>query len=172
MRAAIRIAGLLAALLALPAAPARADDLVSGLSQDQIEITSNYTGTDLVVFGAIESRNQTISPAPRDVVVVVRGPDVTMTVRQKDRVAGLWINRHEVTLTGMPGYYYLASTRPLDKIADKAVLARYQLGLANLDAGRLLDAQRDGSADLCRTPPPASRRAPGSTKRPPRGSIS
>jgi uncharacterized protein (TIGR02186 family) len=132
MRAATCIAGLLAALLALPAAPARADDLVSGLSQDQIEITSNYTGTDLVVFGAIESRNQAIGPAPRDVVVVVRGPDVTMTVRQKDRVAGLWINRHEVTLTGMPGYYYLASTRPLDKIAAKPVLARYQLGLANL----------------------------------------
>ena len=34
--------------------PARAEELVSGISQDIIEITSNYTGTEIVVFGAIE----------------------------------------------------------------------------------------------------------------------
>ena len=28
------------------------EDLVSGLSQDTVEITSNYSGTDIVVFGA------------------------------------------------------------------------------------------------------------------------
>ena len=45
---------LLAAFLCLAATSAVAEDLVSGLSQDQVEITSNYTGTDLVVLGAIE----------------------------------------------------------------------------------------------------------------------
>jgi len=35
--------------------PARADDLVSGLSTDLIQITSNFTGTDIVLFGAIEA---------------------------------------------------------------------------------------------------------------------
>ncbi len=113
---------------------ARAANLVSGLSQDQIEITSNYTGTDLVVFGAIESRNGESADSPRDVVVVVRGPDIDMDIRKKDRVAGLWINRHEVTLKGMPGYYYLASSHPLNQIASPDVLARYQIGLAYLRA--------------------------------------
>lgn len=126
-------AGLAAALLAIPLQSATAEDLVSGLSQDQIEITSNYTGTDLVVFGAIEPRTGDTAAPERDVVVVVRGPDIDMTVRQKDRVAGLWINRHEVRLHAMPGYYYLASTRPLAKIADAAVLSRYQIGLAVLE---------------------------------------
>jgi uncharacterized membrane protein YfcA len=32
------------------------DDLVSGLSTDLIQITSNFTGTDIVLFGAIEPR--------------------------------------------------------------------------------------------------------------------
>ncbi|MBU6472342.1 MAG: TIGR02186 family protein, partial [Alphaproteobacteria bacterium] len=95
----------LAFLALVPAATAA--NLVSGLSQDQIEITSNYTGTDLVVFGAIESRGGESADSPRDVVVVVRGPDIDMNIRKKERVAGLWINRHEVTLFGMPGYYYL-----------------------------------------------------------------
>ncbi|MDE3114921.1 MAG: TIGR02186 family protein [Pseudomonadota bacterium] len=113
---------------------ARAVNLVSGLSQDQIEITSNYTGTDLVVFGAIESRAGESATSLRDVVVVVRGPDTEMKVRQKERVAGLWINRHEVTMKGMPGFYYLASSHPLAQIASPDVLARYQIGLSFLKA--------------------------------------
>ena len=58
-------------LLLLTALPARAEDLVSGISQDTIQITSNYTGTDIVVFGAIE---QPQNPQGRNIVVVVRGP--------------------------------------------------------------------------------------------------
>ena len=135
MRAVFYIAGVIAALAAA-AGSARADDLVSGLSQDQIEITSNYTGTDLVVFGAIETRNTAINGTPRDVVVVVRGPDLDMIVRKKERVAGLWINRHEAQLEAMPGYYYLASTRPLKEIATPQTLRRYQLGLNDLEPAR------------------------------------
>jgi len=130
-----RLAWLGLALALLAVAPgATAANLVSGLSQDQIEITSNYTGTDLVVFGAIESKSGESADSPRDVVVVVRGPDTDMKIRMKERVAGLWINRHEVTLKGIPGYYYLASSRPLDKIAGADVLARYQIGLSYLQA--------------------------------------
>ncbi len=50
---------------------ATAQDLVSGISQDVVQITSNYTGTDIVVFGAIEREPNTQN---RDIVVVVRGP--------------------------------------------------------------------------------------------------
>ena len=132
MKQALVIVGVVAALLSLLPREAFADDLVSGLSQDQIEITSNYTGTDLIVFGAIETRAYGDASAQRDVVVVVRGPDMEMIVRQKARVAGLWINRHEVTLRAMPGYYYVASTRPLDKIANTAILKSRQLGIDNI----------------------------------------
>ena len=76
-------------LLAMPGGAARAEDLVSGVSQDTIQITSNYTGTDIVVFGAIE-RPQNIQG--RNIVVVVRGPDEAMTVRRRSRIAGVWVN--------------------------------------------------------------------------------
>lgn len=112
-------------------APARAQDLVAGLSQDQVEINSSYAGTSIVVFGAIEGRDEE-STEPRDVVVVIRGPVADMTVRRKARIAGIWINRDQMTLYGMPAYYYIASTRPLAKIAGPETLGRYQLGLANV----------------------------------------
>ncbi|HEY5337132.1 MAG TPA: TIGR02186 family protein [Rhizomicrobium sp.] len=125
-------ATILAIVLPLLVTVAKADDLVSGLSQDQIQITSNYTGSDLVVFGAIEAPDNDASPAKRDVVVVVRGPDATMAVRRKSRIAGIWINNREVTLSGMPAYYFVASSQPLAKIAAAPVLQRYQIGLENV----------------------------------------
>ena len=93
---------------------ARGEDLVSGISQDIIEITSNYTGTDIVVFGAIE-RPQ--GAQGRAIAVVVRGPSTLLTVRRRDRVAGVWVNRDSAKFDGMPSYYYLASTEPVDRIA-------------------------------------------------------
>lgn len=125
-------AAAVALVLALMPSAALAENLVSGLSQDQIQITSNYTGSDLVVFGAIEQSAEPDEDADtgrRDVVVVVRGPGATMDVRRKQRIAGIWINNREITLTGMPAYYYVASTQPLDKIAPALTLARYQIGL-------------------------------------------
>jgi uncharacterized protein (TIGR02186 family) len=127
MRTRIPFAALAALLVAAPAAAQ--EELVSGLSQDVVEITSNYTGTDLTVFGAIERPAQS---APGDIVVVVRGPGTTMTVRRKDRIAGVWINNARARLMGMPSYYFLASTAPLQKIAPGDTLRRYDLGLDNL----------------------------------------
>jgi uncharacterized protein (TIGR02186 family) len=117
-------AGLAAALLS--SVPSRAEDLVSGLSQDSIEITSNYTGSTIVVFGAIE---RPVSNAPRDIVVVVRGPETTMTVRRKDRIAGIWINRDRAEFSGVPAFYFVASTRPISEVAARDMRARLGLGL-------------------------------------------
>ena len=140
--------GVLIAATAILLFAARAnaeENLISGLSQDSVQITSNYTGTDLIVFGAIEQPGEA---AGRDIVVVVRGPDARITVRRKDRVAGVWMNTARARLMGMPSYYYLASTRPLDKIAPADILRRYDLGLDNL---RPETALSDGSIEpYCR----------------------
>jgi len=119
----------LLALLLLIAIPARAQDLVSGISQDIIQITSSYTGTNIVVFGAIENA---ASSQSRDIVVVVRGPDEPMTVRRRDRIAGVWVNSDAARFEGLPAYYYLASTEPITRIASREALARYGIGLQAL----------------------------------------
>jgi uncharacterized protein (TIGR02186 family) len=125
-------AAFLFCILAAPAAQG-AENLVSGVSQDTIQITSNYTGSDIVVFGAIEgSPDPAQRASAKDVVVVVRGPDTDVVVRRRDRVAGIWINHDSASLNGMPGFYYLASTRPLNEIAETPVLARYDIGVRNL----------------------------------------
>lgn len=124
----MRRLALLFALLAAPPASA-SEGLVSGLSQDRIEIRSNYNGTDIVVFGAIERPVSDLQP---DIVVVVRGPETDIRVRRKDRVALVWINANRVILHGMPGYYFAAGNRPLAQMASQATLRQYGLGLAAL----------------------------------------
>lgn len=124
----MRIAALIFLLLAAPALAQ--ENLTSGLSQDSVEITSNYTGTDIVVFGAVENPSE---EGERDVVVIVRGPDTKMTVRRKDRIAGIWINDARARLV-MPSYYFVSATKPLAEVAARDTLSRYEIGLSNLHA--------------------------------------
>lgn len=123
MRALLLLASLL--LPALSASARIADDpLVVDLSSHVVAINSGFHGTNLLLFGAVEGEG--------DVVVVIRGPSQTELIRRRDRLAGLWINRYQATITGAPAYYQLASTRPLDQIARPAMLDRHGLGIDHL----------------------------------------
>jgi uncharacterized protein (TIGR02186 family) len=106
---------------------------VSGLSKDVIEIDSSFTGTEIVLFGAVETEGFATQEGD-DIVVVIRGPRTNMSVRRKERVAGIWVNTRQITFEGLPAYYFLASTRPLLDIAPVSVLRRFGLGAANLEA--------------------------------------
>jgi uncharacterized protein (TIGR02186 family) len=125
----------LVAVAVLAAAAARAEDLAADISRDKIEITSNFTGTEIVVFGAIESESGEALPAiePRDVVVVVRSDKpYLVSVRKKERVGPIWVNRDERRFAGVPGFYYIASTKALKDIATDEVLEQFELGLERI----------------------------------------
>ncbi|GAA0565261.1 TIGR02186 family protein [Rhizomicrobium electricum] len=121
---------LLAALVMLTAPALAEEGLTSGLSQDYLQITSTFAGSELTVFGDVENP---AGQETRDIVVVVRGPDALMTVRRKDRIAGLWINNARAKMW-LPAYYFVTATRPLGDIAEGETLRRYELGLNDLRA--------------------------------------
>jgi len=125
-----RLAVLLALAILLFTAPSAnaQQDIISGVSTDLIQIRSDFAGTDIVVFGAIEGTEPGASLQAYDVVVVLRGPPIEVMVRRKDRVLGLWLNREQVRFIEMPGYYFLASTRPVEDIAPGLLLERFRLG--------------------------------------------
>lgn len=134
----MRFAFLLCAGLALFPGVASAEELAAGISRDTIDITSSFTGTDVVVFGAIENETGEALPAtePRDVVVVIRSDKpYTVTARKKDRVGPIWINREMRRFAGVPGFYFVSSTRALKDIAKKDVLEQLELGLDNVALG-------------------------------------
>lgn len=123
--------GLILAALLLSLAPARAERVVVSLSEHQIEIGSNYTGTQLALFGIIEQDDQSlVRTGPTDVVVTVRGPRENMTVRQKERVGPVWINRSQQKFVAVPTVLGVASSRRLEDIATSDVRRRLRIGLS------------------------------------------
>jgi uncharacterized protein (TIGR02186 family) len=118
---------------ALAAGPARAQPLVFDLSSHLIAITTGFSGTELLLFGATEGEG--------DVIVTLRGPETTTVVRKKSRVAGIWINTERMAFTGVPAFYRVAASRPLEQIAPPALRARYQVGLENLRMSPPVDAR-------------------------------
>ncbi len=104
-------------------------DLIADLSDHEIAITTGFTGAELLLFGAVEGEGQ--------IIVVVTGPRQTMTVRRKDRIAGIWINTESMTFQNVPSFYAVAATGSLDDV-DPDVRVRQEMGLDHLSLRPLL----------------------------------
>ena len=100
---------------------ARAQELVVDLSSHLIAISTAFTGTDVVLFGALDG--------PGDVVVIVRGPENEVVVRRMVPAAGIWVNAESMMFGDVPGFYGVASNRPIENFADDPVLERQGVGL-------------------------------------------
>jgi len=123
------------------AAPARADQpLLADLSSHLVAITTGFTGTSVVLFGATDGAG--------DVIAVVRGPERDMVVRQKKPIAGIWINSRQVTFAAVPSYYAVFSSRPLDEIAPPSLQALHQIGIYDLHLDALGNDARRSPAEL------------------------
>ena len=121
-------------MLLLPAsAMAQAEPkLVPDVSQRQINIQSGFTGAEMLLFGAIIYPRGVAPEGQIDVAVVLRGPTRPITLREKQKIAGIWINADSTDFRSVPAYYAIASSRPLDKIVDSKTAAIYELGLDKL----------------------------------------
>ncbi|MEL7088188.1 MAG: TIGR02186 family protein, partial [Planctomycetota bacterium] len=80
------------------------------------QITANFDGSEILIFGAVQRNAPLDVQGPVDVIVAVSGPDQPVTVRRKDRVAGIWVNTDSADFGGVPSFYKVATTRPLSQI--------------------------------------------------------
>jgi uncharacterized protein (TIGR02186 family) len=107
-----------------------------GLSTDTVVITSSFSGTRLVVFGALDDADGRIRrQGGYDIIVALEGPKVPVVVREKERVLGLWINRGSERFDAVPASYALAATKRLTDIAPEAILEKISIGIENLRIG-------------------------------------
>lgn len=105
---------LVALLLAL-ALPAQAEEIVLGLSAEEVAITATFDGSDILIFGAVK-RDAPPPPVPLQVIITVSGPLTPVTVREKERIAGIWVNNAAVEVDAAPSFYAVATTGPLSDI--------------------------------------------------------
>ena len=123
----MRVVLALLAFLFLTAA--REPILVPEISQHEVQVRQGFTGAELLLFGAILDPQGTRAARDFDIVVVLKGPTGPILLREKRRIAGIWINAGSTEFLSAPSYFAVVSTRPIDQIVDDKTAAIYELGL-------------------------------------------
>ena len=135
-----------AALALLLLTGATKPELVPDVSARSIEIRYSFTGAQLLLFGAVLYPGGRIPERPADVVVVLRGPDQPILMREKQKIAGIWMNADSSRFRSAPSFYAVASARPIEQLVDERTAAIYELGARNLQlspgGGALPDKER------------------------------
>jgi len=118
------------ALLAFFALSGQRDPiLVPEVSQHEVQVRQGFTGTELLLYGAILDPAGTRAGRDYDIAVVLKGPVQSIRLREKRQIAGMWINADSSDFRSAPSFYAVASSRPIADIVDEKTAAIYELGL-------------------------------------------
>lgn len=102
--------------------------LVPEVSQHEVEVRQGFTGTELLLFGAILDPAGRAAARDYDVVVVLQGPSQPIRLREKARFGGIWVNAASTDYRSAPSFFAVASTRPIAQIVDDRTAAIYEFG--------------------------------------------
>ncbi|MCJ7421273.1 TIGR02186 family protein [Sphingomicrobium astaxanthinifaciens] len=128
-----RLAPLVLLWLALVGAAApQVPGLVPDVSAREVQIRTSFTGAQLLLFGAILYPGGEVPAEPAEIAVVLRGPAEPLLIREKEKIAGIWMNAQSHRFRSVPGFYAVASSAPLETLIDERTAAIYELGLDNL----------------------------------------
>ncbi|MEE4199793.1 TIGR02186 family protein [Erythrobacter sp.] len=111
--------------------------LVPEVSQSRVEVRQGFTGANLLLYGAViePGRGAAALAAadrdalpPYDIAVVLKGPSQPIRLREKERIAGVWMNARSSDFRSAPSFFAVASSRPISEIVDARTAAIYELG--------------------------------------------
>ncbi|WP_135077068.1 TIGR02186 family protein [Terasakiella sp. SH-1] len=102
------------------ATPDISNEIVAALGDHLVAIDTSFSGSKVLLFGATKGEG--------DVVVIVRGPSQNEVVRKKGRVMGVWANKDQVTFSGAPVFYNIATSGDLEEMVSGETLQRLELG--------------------------------------------
>ncbi|WP_227268894.1 TIGR02186 family protein [Roseobacter weihaiensis] len=108
---------------------AAAEEVVLGLSKDRISITTNFDGSEILIFGAIKRENAIPEGEPVQVIVTVAGPSLPITVRRKEKKLGIWVNTDAVDVDSAPSFYAVQSSGPLFEVLTDVEDLRHKISV-------------------------------------------
>ncbi|MEO0633811.1 MAG: TIGR02186 family protein [Pseudomonadota bacterium] len=109
--------------------PVMAEEVVLGLSQDEIAITTSFDGSEILIFGAVKREAPIPEGPPLEVLVTVSGPSVPVMVRRKDRRFGIWVNTDAVEVDAAPSFYAVAASGGLREVLTHTEDLRHQISI-------------------------------------------
>lgn len=119
-----RIAAVLLFLLPLGSA---AEEVVLGLSSDEVSITTRFDGDEILIFGAVKREEPIPDGPPLEVIVAVAGPSEPVTVRRKAKWYGIWVNTDAIEVDSAPSYYAVATSGSMQDVLSNTEDLRYKI---------------------------------------------
>lgn len=116
-------------LLLLLTLPARAEEVVAGLSQNSVAINATFVGSEILVFGAIRREAPVDPDSALQVIVTIQGPSGPLTVHRRERVAGIWVNTDAVYVDRAPSFYAVATSAPLAEVLSNTEDLRHSISI-------------------------------------------
>ncbi|MDC1133554.1 TIGR02186 family protein [Alphaproteobacteria bacterium] len=103
------------------------NQIVADLSQDNVEISTDFLGAKILLFGAYEGKKGD------DIIIVVTGPKGLVTVQKKEKVFGVWVNTQKINYINAPKYLNILSNRDINDILNQRTRKIAEIGLNNLN---------------------------------------
>lgn len=116
-------------LLLAFALPVKAEEVVLGLSQTQVSITTNFDGSEIFIFGAVKREEAIPTGDPLQVIVAIQGPSEPLTVRRKEKRFGIWVNTEYVDVDEAPSFYAIATSAPFNEVLSSTEDLRFKISI-------------------------------------------
>ena len=107
------------------------EQVVASMSTNRVAITANFDGSEILIFGAVKRQAPPPDAGPLEVIVAISGPSEDLTVRQKSKEFGIWINTDSFEIEQVPSFYAVSSSNPLSHILDETEDLQYGISIRN-----------------------------------------
>ena len=77
--------------------------VISDIDRSDIELSTRFDGTSLLVFGAISPGDDRAS-----LLIEVFGPSTSVDIRKKVQLWGIWVNKNIAQYRGIPSFYQIS----------------------------------------------------------------
>ena len=112
-------------LLLLPHQKLLASPINSGISDNNINIDTKFTGTKLLLFGSQGESG--------DIIIAIYGPKKNYVVRKKEKNFGIWYKKKAVRFEDIHSYHAIYTTLDQVEITNSTLLKKLQIGQENFN---------------------------------------
>jgi len=101
-----------------------ANEAYFDLSEKEIQIQTDFTGKEIIIFGIFQP--------DEDTILAISGPETDTSVLKKERIGGFWFNTKRVIYKNIPSLFFISSSSPIQNILSRETIIKEKLSFEEL----------------------------------------
>ena len=87
--------------------PFSLSSVISDIDKSNIELSTRFDGTSILVFGALSPENDSTS-----LLIEIIGPSTSVDITKKVQIWGIWVNKKIAHFQDIPSFYQISISNP------------------------------------------------------------